>query len=74
MESGTNAGFCSRVVFDLMSGMEADGFHMFIDNYYASPQLSLSYSLYIRKESKHVEQQGLAGKDFPKISSKPGGK
>ena len=42
MESETNTGLCSRVVLDLMSGLEADGFHLFTDNYYTSPQLSLT--------------------------------
>ena len=42
MESETNTGLCSRVVRDLMSGLETDGFHLFTDNYYASPQLSLT--------------------------------
>ena len=28
MESETNAGLCSRVVLGLMSGMEADGYHL----------------------------------------------
>ena len=42
MESNTTAGLCSRVVLDLISGMEADGLHLFTDNYYTSPQLSLT--------------------------------
>ena len=40
MESETNTGLCSRVVLDLMSGLEADGFHLITDNYYTSPQLT----------------------------------
>ena len=42
MESDTNTGLCSRVVLDMMSGLEADEFHLFTDNYYTSPQLSLT--------------------------------
>ena len=43
MESETNTGLCSRfVVPNLMSGLEADGFHLFTENYYTSPQLSLT--------------------------------
>ena len=42
MESDISVGLCSRVVLDLMSGLEADGFHLFTDNYYTSPQLALT--------------------------------
>ena len=41
MESETNTGLCSRIVLDLMSGLEAGGFHLFTYNYFTSPQLSL---------------------------------
>ena len=63
MESKTTAGLCSRVVLDLISGMEADGLHLFTDNYYTSPQLSLI--LY----KKGVNKRGTARtnrKGFPK--------
>ena len=63
IESETNAGLCSRVVLDLMSGMEADGLHLFTDNYYTSPQL------YLTLYKKGVNACGTARtnrKEFPK--------
>jgi len=33
---------CSRVVLELMEGLEDDGFDLFTDNYYSSPQLFLT--------------------------------
>ena len=32
-------GLCSRVVLDLMSGLESEGFDLYTDNYYTSPIL-----------------------------------
>ena len=63
MESETNTGLCSGVVLDLMSGLDAGGFYFLTDNYYASPQLSLT--LY----KKGVNKYGTARtnrKGFPK--------
>ena len=63
MESETNAGLCSRVVIDLMSDLEAAGFHFFIGNYYTSPQLSLT--LY-KKDDSTCGTARTDKKGFPK--------
>ena len=40
INSETNTGLCSRVVLDLMSGMETDRLHLFTDDYYTVPVYS----------------------------------
>ena len=67
MESETNIGLCSRVVLDFMSGLEAHGFHLFTDNCYISPQLSLTP---YKKGVNTQAQEGQIGKDLQKILSK----
>ena len=37
----TDVGLCSRVVLDLMSGLEDKGLDLYTDNYYTSPKLYL---------------------------------
>ena len=37
----TNVGLCSRVVLDLMSGLEDKGLDLYTDNYYTSSELYL---------------------------------
>ena len=36
-----SVGLCSRVVLDLMAGIENSGFELYTDNYYTSPELFL---------------------------------
>ena len=38
----SSAGLCTRVVLDLMSGLERDGYNLYTDNYYTSPLLYTS--------------------------------
>ena len=38
-DSDSSVGLCSRVVLDLMSGLEREGFDLYTDNYYTSPIL-----------------------------------
>ena len=40
VESDVTTGLCSSVVLDRVEGLEQDGFHLFTDNYYTSPQLA----------------------------------
>ena len=35
-------GLCSRVVLELMEGLEDHGFELYTDNYYTSPKLFLT--------------------------------
>ena len=39
---GVGVGLCSRVVLELMKGLEDDGHCVFTNNYYTSPQLALT--------------------------------
>ena len=39
MDHAVEVGPCSRVVLELMSGLEDDAFDLYTDNYYTSPQL-----------------------------------
>ena len=39
--ASASLGLCSRVVLDLINGMEDDGHTLFTDNYYTSPELYL---------------------------------
>ena len=41
-DDSVDVGLCSRVVLELMSGLEDDGHCVFTDNYYTSPQLALT--------------------------------
>lgn len=41
-DSDSSAGLCTRVVLDLMSGLEKDGYNLYTDNYYTSPLLYTS--------------------------------
>ena len=38
-EADTSAGLCTRVVLDLMAGLEERGLELYTDNYYTSPDL-----------------------------------
>ena len=42
MDRAVEVGLCSRVVLELMSGLENDGFDLYTDNYYTSTQLFLT--------------------------------
>jgi len=42
MDQAVEVGLCSRVVLELMSGLEDHGFDLYTDNYYTSPQLFLT--------------------------------
>ena len=42
MEDTSDVGLCSKVVLDLMAGLEDSGFELYTDNYYTSPQLYLT--------------------------------
>jgi len=42
MDRAVEVGLCSRVVLELMSGLEDHGFDLYTDNYYTSPQLFLT--------------------------------
>ena len=42
MDRTVEVGLCSRVVLELMSGLEDDGYDLYTDNYYTSPQLFLT--------------------------------
>ena len=64
MDQGVEVGLCSRVVLELMEGLEDHGFELYTDNYYTSPQLFLT--LY----KKGVNCCGTARtnrKGFPKV-------
>ena len=52
-ETNASAGLCTRVVLDLMSGLENYGMSLYTDNYYTSPELYLAC---IGEASMHVEQ------------------
>ena len=39
LESSVEVGLCSRVLLDLMTGL--DGYHLFTDNYYTGPEVYL---------------------------------
>lgn len=41
-ETNASAGLCTRVVLDLMSGLENYGMSLYTDNYYTSPELYLA--------------------------------
>ncbi len=41
-EDDSSAGLCTRVVLDLMSGLEDGGLDLFTGNYYTSPELHLT--------------------------------
>ena len=64
VESDVTTGLCSRVVLDLVEGLEQDGLHLFTDNYYTSPQLA--QALY-KKGITLVVLSILIGKGFLKI-------
>ena len=51
---------CSKVVLDLMNGLEDDGYQLYTDNYYTSPHSTL---LCTRKASMLVVQQDRTGKN-----------
>ena len=38
-DSDTSVGLCSRVVLELMDGLEHQGYNLYTDNYYTSPHL-----------------------------------
>ena len=38
-EADSSVGLCSRVVLDLMAGLEEYGFELYTTNYYTSPEL-----------------------------------
>ena len=40
-DGNSSVGLCSKVVLDLMSGLEGSGLHLYTDNYYTSPSLYL---------------------------------
>jgi len=42
MDHTVEVGLCSRVVLELMEGLEDHGFELYTDNYYTSPQLFLT--------------------------------
>ena len=42
MEDTSDVGLCSKVVLDLMAGLEDSGIELYTDNYYTSPQLYLT--------------------------------
>ena len=42
MEDTFDVGLCSKVVLDLMAGLEDSSFELYTDNYYTSPQLYLT--------------------------------
>ena len=42
MDETPAVGLCSKVVLDLMNGLEDDGYQLYTDNYYTSPQLYLT--------------------------------
>ena len=39
-DGNSSVGLCSKVVLDLMSGLEGSGLHLYTDNYYTSPSLN----------------------------------
>lgn len=39
LDDMSDVGLCSKVVLDLMAGLEGDGYQLYTDNYYTSPQL-----------------------------------
>ena len=45
VEMGDNTGLCSRVVLDLLEGLEHQNFHVYMDNYYTSPNLFLTLAM-----------------------------
>ena len=40
-DGNSSVGLCTKVVLDLMSGLEGSGLHLYTDNYYTSPSLYL---------------------------------
>ena len=42
MDHNIEVGLCSRVVLELMEGLEDHGFELYTDNHYTSPQLFLT--------------------------------
>jgi len=42
MDHSVEVGLCSRVVLELMEGLEDHGFELYTNNYYTSPQLFLT--------------------------------
>ena len=58
----TSAGLCTRVVLDLMSGLEKDGYDLYTDYYYTSPLL---YTSLYRKGVNACGTMRVNRKGFP---------
>ena len=54
VETEHSVGISSRVVLDLIHGLEGDGLELYTDNYYTSPEL---YNTLYKKRVKASEQQ-----------------
>ena len=64
LDTTVDTGLCSRVVLELMSGLEYKGLQLYTDNYYSSPELLLK--LYNERSINSCGTVRTNRKGFPK--------
>ena len=64
LDTTVDADLCSRVVLELMTGLEYKGLQLYTDNYYSSPELFLKLYNDMGINSCGTVQTNM--KDFPK--------